>query len=357
MRAGNIVMKISQGLAATLALVLILAWMAGVFHDKTEPGKVDSPAVTADENAATATVKRVETDVYETAIGTLLASRRTAVSSKILASIDEVRVSAGDTVKKGEVVIVLDGRDLKARLSQAQEGVRGAQAVMDQMTNEHMRKRKLFENETIGQSEYDQAVAAYAVAEADLKKAKQAVEEATVAMGETEITAPVAGRVVDRLAEPGDMANPGRPLLNIYDPSALRLEAPIRESLIGMLGVGSKVEVEIDATGAVLACSVEEIVPQAEAGARSFLVKFALPTSEGLFSGMSGQARIPTGKRARVLAPADAIESVGQLDYVKIVVGEERRIERRLVTTGWKSSDGKVEILSGLREGEEALVR
>ena len=133
--------------------------------------------------------------------------------------------------------------------------------------------------------------------------------------------------------------------------------APVRESLASVLKVGDGLQVRIDATGAALDGAIEEIVPQAQAGARAFVVKVALPPSPNLFSGMFGRLLIPVGKRPRLLVDAGAIERIGQLEYGTAVVGEENVLQRRLVTTGRPGPDGAVEILSGLRSGDRVLAR
>ena len=141
------------------------------------------------------------------------------------------------------------------------------------------------------------------MAEADLARGRQAREGAEVGLSYTEIRSPVAGRVVDRLADPGDTALPGKPLLSVYDPRALRIEVPVRESLAIGLKAGTSLQVRLGAGADVLTGAVDEIVPQAEAGSRTFLVKVGLPAAEGIYAGMFGRILIPLSEEEVLVIP------------------------------------------------------
>ena len=132
----------------------------------------------------------------------------------------------------------------------------------------------------------------------------------------------------------------------------MRLEAWVRESIAIGLKRGDTVAVRLDALGERLEGTVEEIVPQAEAGSRSFLVKVALPQHENLFPGMFGRLLLPAGSVKRVLVPERAVSRVGQLHYV--VLADERNT-RRLVVPGERMGDGRIEILSGVAAGEAVI--
>jgi multidrug efflux pump subunit AcrA (membrane-fusion protein) len=115
-----------------------------------------------------------------------------------------------------------------------------------------------------------------------------------------------SGRIVDRLAEPGDTARPGEPLLVLYDATSLRLEAPVLEQLAIKLRARQELKVYIDALQREVVSTVDEIVPQADAPSRSFLVKASVPRSEDLYEGMFGRLRIPSGERRHLCLATDA---------------------------------------------------
>jgi RND family efflux transporter MFP subunit len=270
----------------------------------------------------------------------------------VLARIEEVRVRAGSNVDEGDVLLVLDARDLRARAREAEEALRSSEARLDLARREHARAEELVGTGVAPQRRLDETISALRAAQAEVAGRKEARDEAQTAASFAEIRSPVGGRVIDRLGEPGDTAVPGRPLLRIYDPTLLRVEAPVRESLAVRLSVGDTLRVEIPALGGPVEGRIDEIVPFAERGARTLLVKVSLPRTDArLFAGMFARVAIPAGERRRLLVAEAAIERIGQLEFATVVLAEGRT-ERRMVTTGESARSGIVEVLSGLDEGE-----
>jgi membrane fusion protein, multidrug efflux system len=355
MNLKSVLASAARILGATAALVLIVLWMSGAFAGKVEPGTVPPPSRVAPAGVATGVVAEEEVPVIEEAAGTVQAARRTSVSSRILAVIADIRVRAGDAVKEGDLLIELDDRELRAQVEQAKRAVDATDATFAGTSNDFERARQLLRDGVISRSEFDRAESAFRVAEAEQARARQALQGAEVALSYASLKASVSGRVIDRLADPGDTAVPGRPLLSLYDPEALRIEVPVRESLVSSLQLGDPIEVRMGTAKEPIAGAVDEIVPQAEAGSRTFLVKIGLPKQDAIYTGMFGRAILPSGTRRRVVVPAAAVERVGQLTFAD-VVDDERRLARRLVTLGQPTPSGDLEVLSGLRPGETVLV-
>jgi membrane fusion protein (multidrug efflux system) len=340
---------------ALLVMVMLILWMSGFFAEKIAPGVVPVRAASAPEGAPAAVVEEGVLAVVEEATGTVQAERKTLVSSRILASIASVAVRAGDQVDEGDVLVVLDSRELEARAAEAARAQEGAAAARQKAESDLSRARSLLAGRIISSSEFDQTQAAFKIADAAFERARQALQAAEVNLSYAEIRAPVAGRVVDRFADPGDTAVPGKPLLSLYDPAALRIEAPVREALVSRLHIGDRVSVRLGSEGTPMEGVVDEVVPQAEAGSRTFLVKVGLPRTHGIYTGMFGRVLIPAGERRRVLVAEAAIERIGQLHFAS-VVDDQRRVTRRLVTLGAPSGDGRIEVLSGLEPGETVLL-
>jgi RND family efflux transporter MFP subunit len=190
---------------------------------------------------------------------------------------------------------------------------------------------------------------------AEEERAQQAVDEAKAQLSYATIVAPKSGRIVDRLAEEGDTARPGEPLLVLYDATSLRLEAPVPESLALQLEEGQGVTVFIDAMDLELEATIDERVPQADAPSRSFLVKAALPYRTDLYEGLFGRLLIPAGQRRHLCLAADAVRRVGQMEFVEVVL-PDATIERRFIKTGRPGKPGRVEVLSGLEAGERVIL-
>jgi membrane fusion protein, multidrug efflux system len=332
-------------------LILLVLWIAGVFTPKIGPGHEPVTAERLAEHDRTDQVHEVVKPYFEEALGSVKAADRTEISSRILAPIGEITVAAGQTVKAGDPLIRLDPREIQARLFQAQAGVTAAEATLKKTETDFERYGRLLESRAVSRSEFERIQTERNVAHARLRQAKESLIEAEVMLSYTIIKAPKAGLVVDRLAEPGDTARQGIPLLVLYDPASLRLEVPVPESLAVRLKKGDKFTVRFDALDREVTAMVDEIVPQAEVGSRSLLVKAALPETAGLFEGMFGRIQIPSGQRRHLCLSVDAIRRVGQLEYVD-VVKEDNVLERRMIKTGRLGMPGKVEVLSGVEAGE-----
>jgi len=357
--AGTLLKKVLPVVIGLVLMVLVVAWLADLMTEKIQPGQnaVSTKNAEPEPGNGLYTVREVFKDYTAEAVGTLKASRRTEISSRLLAPIDVINVRAGQTVNDGDVLVELDRRALETELRQARASVAAAKAALARSENDYARAIQLLAKKVISRAEMDNATAGVEVNRAKLDQARQSENEANVMLSYTTIRAPKNGMVVDRLAEPGDMVQPGEPLLILYDPTSLRLEVPVMENLAVGLKPGDELTVQIDARDKrrVLA-TIDEIVPQAEAASRSFLVKVRLPRSEDLFEGMFGRLIIPIGKRRHLCIDTDAIETIGQLQFVD-VVGQNGTLERRLIKTGRYGDANHREVLSGLNVGERVLLK
>ena len=348
----RLMFRIAGALGGLALLAAVMAYLAGAFTPTIAPEPLAvAPAPVEGE---VVTVEAVTVPVSERAPGSVRARREAVLSPRITATIVAVNVRAGDRVAQGEVLVELDRRELESRLEQQRERVAGAQARVDEARRRFERVETLFERGVISRAELDEAEADLRAAEAALAQARDAVDEAATALSYATIRAPIDGRVIDRLAEPGDTARPGQALLRLYDPATLRLDSNVRESLATRLDRGDRLQARIDALGLELAVTVDEIVPSAEPGSRTVLVRASLPRREDLFPGMFGRLIIPTGSERRLYVPVAAVQRVGQLEFVTVVT--EQGPLRRYVRTGGRSPAHGVEVLSGLRAGERLVV-
>ena len=290
--------------------------------------------------------------VFEPVPASVEAKEATVISSRLLARITSVKVRAGDYVEAGQLLLELEKGDLQARAQQAREQVRSVEARLTETKQNLKRAEELHKRGLIAVADRDAARADAASMAADLSSARQALEEAEAAVGFSEIRSPIAGRVVERFAEPGDTASPGAILLSLYNPFSLWVEARVREQLAISLEKGAEVQVEIPAVNQRYKAKVAEIVPAADPGSRTFMVKTVLPSGPSLLPGMYARLLVPAGEHTRALIPQARVARVGQLDVVWVV--EDGRVLRRFVRLGQSTDDGMVEVLSGL--GEDAMV-
>lgn len=333
-------------------LLGLTAWLAGAFHNKIEATKlpIPTPPVSGELHQVVSVIE----DTRESATGAISSRDETTVSARIMATIQRVTVHAGAEVKQGDLLLELDDRDLKSRVAQADQSVIAARALLEEVRSEFDRIKPLYERQLASRSEFDRVTAALRSRNADHQRNQRQLEEAKNALSFTVIKSPIAGKVIERYAEAGDTAAPGIPLLKIYNPSLLRLDAQVRESLAANMSVGASMTARIDALDREVPVVIDEIVPASDPGSRSITVKALLPVDTALYPGMFGRLIIPTGKTERIYIPTSAISRMGQLEFVQVL--QTGKSVKRYIRTGHTTELGQTEVLSGLRVGETIIM-
>jgi RND family efflux transporter MFP subunit len=366
---------IQKTLIPVLALVIILlmvAWLAGSFNEKVSPGlnedtnqktstkkdskedsKEDSKTndVIIDKNNSYILVASKET-ILEPVAATLEARQATIISARILARIKQIYYRAGDLVKKGDVLIQLEQDDLQSQMLQAKQNITAMLSRNKEAKKNLDRTTELFRKKLISEFELDKSRTNYQTIHAQLISAEQAFTQAETTLSYATLVAPINGRIVDRFAEPGDTAQPGIKLLSLYNPLSLRVEAQVREQLALTLTNGQNIEIELPNVNNTIMGKIEEIVPAANTGARSFLVKVRITYSEKLLPGMYARMLIPAGSEKKLMLPKENVAHVGQLNFVWVNVNGD--IQRRFVRLG-KEQNGMVAVISGLVAGDEII--
>jgi RND family efflux transporter MFP subunit len=364
----------------TLSTVVGLA-LIGMALPACSRGTTTAPAEAADAIAVTvATVGMADVaDTFE-AGGVVEARTTAALMARILAPVREVRVSPGDRVRSGQVLIVLDDRDLAAQARRARAA--GTSADQDVIAAEserqaadaalllsratHARIAGLHAKRSATAQELDDVTAALRGAEAraasavararsaaaGVEGARAASDAADTTETFSRIAAPFDGVVTEKMVEPGNMAVPGTPLMRVEDTRGFRLEVRVDESRIGQIAPAATVPVALDA-GAdgvprIVSGTVTEIGRAVDADTRAFLVKISLPAESGLRSGMFGRAHFSTRPRRALTVPAAALVHRGQMTSVFVVEKDIARV--RLVNVS------ATEVLAGLSEGEVVIV-
>jgi len=316
---------------------------------------------------------------YE-ATGTVRARSSTVIAAKWMGYVREVKVQLGDRVNAGQMLAVLDARDLDAAANRAaaaraelknaipevESALAAAQAHLDLAESTHRRMRELYEKRSISDHEFDEAVAKLKAAQADFAMARarrtqlddkiaqsdQEVQTAQVNRGYAEIASPAAGVITVKSIEPGTLAAPGAPLFTI-ESGGYRLEVSIEESRTASIRQGASAVINLDGIDRAIEARVSEIVPSVDAASRSYIAKLDLPAIAGLRSGLFGRATFTTGGRSVLSIPESALIERGQLQSV--FVADEGVAHTRLITAGSRDH-GRVEVLSGLVSGDAVIV-
>jgi RND family efflux transporter MFP subunit len=356
-----------RSLVASL-LVIAVAACGDRSHDP-DASPASMPPLKAP--VATASVRSIA-EPLETG-GVVAADLSAALTSRLVATVTNVRVRAGDRVRTGDVLVVLDDRDVAARTREAEALVSAARqglAVAEQnsATASHARIASLHARRSATTQEREDAEARLSSATARVDAASARIEQATsqvmaagaVADAATAtqsfgtIRAPFDGVVTERLTDPGDLASPGAPLLRIESLGAPHVEVQVDEARERYARVGDRVEVLFDDGFGAAATPrpVEGVVTEAarvSADEHAFTVKVALPRGSAPRSGTFARVRFRGPSRQALLIPATATRRQGQLVSVFVVEGGVARL--RLLRTGYEDP-GEVEVLAGLDAGE-----
>ena len=275
--------------------------------------------------------------LHEDITATLRARTRAVIEAKISGRLLSLNASLGQTVKAGDVLATLDAEEMQARVA-------SAEATLVQATADEKRAASLIESNAISKSDFD-------AAKARLDVTKAALSEARTMLGYARVTAPFDGVITRKLADQGDFAAPGKPLLELENPEQLRVEADVPEALIANLKTGAKLSVHSAKSGAIEAL-VSEISPAGDPNSRTFPVKLDLPPGCTLRPGQFVRVAIPVREYEALLIPSSAIVQRGQLQLV--FVNDHNVARMRIIRSGRQRPEG-VEVLAGL-DGDETLV-
>lgn len=322
-------------------LLVILVWAGGGCGEKVSPGRMDvSVGKPLSPHAVLYTTRVERVPARVDVVGTVASEQKIHISARIPAHIAEVFVTAGDAVKKGDVLLTLDDREIREQLL-------AAEAQLKQAETEYERARQLFERNATTQQALTAAESAY-------QAAKARVDQVRVMLSYTQVNSPIDGIVTERRVEAGDLAAPGMILTAVYDPMRMRLEAPVPLRLVDRLTLGQEVDVALDRPKRTVKGKVTEIVSEADPTTRTQLVKVHLEHVAGeVLPGVFGRLWVELEPRPALLVPMNAVRRAGQLETVSVV--ESGRVIARLVKTG-ASREDRVEILAGLKDGDVIVV-
>ncbi|MGK2855835.1 MAG: efflux RND transporter periplasmic adaptor subunit [Thermoanaerobaculia bacterium] len=355
------------------AATLILAACSGSAPEAREAVSIQADVLTLEPQRLT--------ELRE-APGSIRAGDSADLSARTVGNVSAIHVSEGQAVRKGQLLLTIDVRELDAQariagaagqevesaIAGAQAGAEAAKARYDLSQSTWNRYSVLRERNSVSPQEFEQVDADLRMAKAELERAQRGLDQvrsrrvqasAEVSAAQTvagfgRILAPFDGIVVRRYVDVGSQAAPGMPLIRVDGGTGFRLDAALDETLGDAVSVGNTVPVRIDALDLMVEGRVLDVVPAIEPSTRTFTVKIALPEVPGLRAGLSGRALIPAGDRQGILVPAAAVKRQGQIENVW-VVDTNGKTALRLVRTV-AHPDGSVEVLSGLQSGERIAV-
>jgi len=321
---------------ALLGGLMLAALVTGCGGEKSTADGVGSPSPATPVRWVPVEVRGVPST--EEVMGTVQARLRAVVEARIPGRIESLQADPGLRVTRGTTLAILDAREIQARLD-------SATAVLDQSTRDLERTTRLLKDGAATVAERDAIQARHQVAEA-------AVVEARAQLTHTKVVAPFDGVITRRMADVGDLASPGRPLVEIEDPAHLRFELDVPEALIERIQMGAVLPVRMGNPALELRGTVSELAPVADAASRTLRVKLDLPVTPGVRAGQFGRVEVPTSEAQVLQVPSTAVVRRGQLEFV--YAADQGRVSLRLIRTG-RVFGPVSEVVTGLRAGEKVV--
>lgn len=326
----------TSSLVAAVTLMALGLVVAGCGkHDAPVAAVVELP--TAKVQVVAARIQSLPTPTEIS--GTVRPLQRAVVAAKLMGTIEELTVTLGQSVRAGDVLAKIAAGEISARVVQAQSQLNQARRDLD-------RERDLLGK---GASTADMVRGL----EDRLAMTEAMVREAEVMMGYATLRAPFDGVVARKLANAGDLAAPGSPLLEIEGRDAFEVEAGLPDSLSAGLSPGTRLSVTIPVGNISFEGTIAQLSSAADSSARTVLAKITVPPGTAVRSGQFARVHVPGVPVKTLLVPASVVSRFGQLERI-FVVGPDNRAQLRLVKTGAARGE-LVEILSGLDDGERVI--
>ena len=282
---------------------------------------------------------------------------QSAVGATVAGRVVSQLVRAGEVVKAGTPVLVIESMDAsaaRATLDQAATRLASAESV-------YRRNVEMVENGVGLDSEKQEAESRVKEARAEHERARQAVALIGAGQGNrVTVRAPTNGVVMSiRVAVGATVAPGGEPLLELGDPSMLQVVAQVSESDARRLAIGQQAEVELPALAAKVEARVESLGARVDAESRRAQVYLSLAKRvDGMQAGMLAQITVRVGNErdSEISLPVSAVLIKDGKRRVVYVEKSGGKYEAREVQTG-RNRDGRVIILKGVAAGERVVVR
>jgi RND family efflux transporter MFP subunit len=337
---------------ALLGLVVSVTYGCGK-HEATE-GQPSASQRTVE--AKVQTVEQAQLSLRAQLPGMVVSEDQVQVASRLMGYIREIKVEEGQSVKVGQLLFVIDPADIQGQMSQARAGLAQAEAALADAKNDYERFGALYKDEAIPKLQWDKIRLQKQVAEQQVAAARAGLGQASSQMRYASVVAPINGVVTQKMANIGDLAAPGRPILVIEGLKQLQVRTQVSSDVYAHIKTGEKVNIvpDGDATQASIEGTIAQVVPAADPVSHTYLVKIDLPAGSGLSSGNFVRVGFAVGSRQGIRVPATALTERAGITGV-FVVDTQGLARYRMVRAGTAEQES-VEILSGLNADDKVIV-
>ncbi|HUO59862.1 MAG TPA: efflux RND transporter periplasmic adaptor subunit [Candidatus Acidoferrales bacterium] len=376
---------------APLAVLLIAVPACKHSADTRDPHTAEAGGPTP--RAAIAIVKRAPVISSFSIAGEFLPYQEVELHAKVSGYVRNINVDIGDRVHSGQTLAMLEVPELNAQVTGAEAGVRHSQQEIQRAQNEvvraeaahqalhaaYMRLKQAAQARPglIAEQELDDAEAKDRTSEAQVDVAKAGLSAATqqldmsrathqqvAAMQDySHIVAPFDGIVTWRYADTGSLIQAGTsnqssmPVVKVAQVNVLRLRVPVPETVSENIHVGDTAEVRVQATGEKFAGTIARFTNSLDRSTRTMQVEIDVPNKDyKLFPGMYADVTFAVRQHGKPLTvPVTALNRSDNGQPSVLVVDSSNRVERRTIQTGAEDPN-KIEVISGLNEGERVIV-
>jgi RND family efflux transporter MFP subunit len=290
--------------------------------------------------------------------GVVEAVRQTVVAAQVAGAVTAIDVKAGDSVKAGQVLARIDARAAEQNASASEAQVQSARALLEVASKDFERQKQLFQQQYISQAALERAESQFKAAQAQAAALLAQAGAARTQSGLHVVRAPFAGVVSEVPVALGDMAMPGRPLLTLYEPGALRVTAAVPQTALVQPLQGIKLEFPgLPQAQRWFAPTQVQVLPTVDAGTHTVQLRIGLPAAHpGVAPGMFTRVWLPTtqGAAGRLFVPAAAIVRRAEMSAVYVVDAKGVPALRQ-VRLG-RAEGETVEVLAGLSAGERVAL-
>ncbi|MCJ8502984.1 efflux RND transporter periplasmic adaptor subunit [Desulfatitalea alkaliphila] len=349
-------LSVKQKAVVLLVVLLTGAWI-GIKAAARLQVALDPPAPeeTAPPAVATMRLSLQPFERWQRYPGTIAAEREAVLQSRLTARIVALPVRTGQVVRHGDLLVRLDdeelGREIE-RLQAAQRAVATELALSEKLLQ---RRRQLFAASAATEEQVDEARTRVEALQAAREENRQALRVAETRRGYARIEAPFDGVVGHLFVFTGDMAAPGRALVELIDTSTVKVVFAIAQKDVPQIAQGTPAEIHVSILDRVMRGQVDRIHPALQTPGRGALAEIVLPAGSGHPPpGMEAVVRLRIFQRDRVLVLP--VEAVHRRDAERYVFTVEKDVARRRPVTTGPEYQGRVVIETGLAPGDEVIL-
>ncbi len=308
---------------------------------ETQSKNINNTDSTAAIPVEIALAARGPISAYYATTATLEAEEEAMVVAKVRGIAQDISVEEGDYVKAGQVMAILEDRQLQIEASQAK-------ATMDRLLNGYKRSKELYERELISVKQFENAKFEY-------ESQKAAHELAQLNVEYAQIKAPISGVVSQRLIKKGNMLNTDQQVFKITDFDPLLAVLHVPEHEMNKLEKGQQAVIRADAVqNETFRGSILRISPVVNPETGTFKVTVVVrDKSNQLKPGMFGRVRIVYDTRDNaIMIPKEALMSEDGASSVFVM--NNMLVFRKPISTGYENGTN-IEVVDGLAEGDSVV--